>query len=149
MHTFPVALFLGFRCENATHKSLNSRSISMVACTVFAMVSLQRICPNLSSEWSFDEQKGSNGHSNKIGRALERRGIALGRVDPGAVGCSKRLLREVNMSLYYLFAYCAGVSHSLRVWRSSQGSGSTNEMGQLPSHHFRRKSSLAVMQPSS
>ena len=121
----------------------------MVACTVFAMVSLQCICPNLSSEWSFDEQKGSNGHSNKIGRALERRGIALGRVDPGAVGCSKRLLREVNMSLFYLFAYSAGVSHSLRVWRPSQGSGSTNEMGQLPSHHFRRKSSLAVMQPSS
>ena len=97
----------------------------------------------------YDEQKGSYGHSNKIGRALGRRGIALGRVDPGAVDCSKRLLRDVTMSLFYLFAYSAGVSQSLRVWIPLQGSGSTNEMGQLPSHHFGRKSSLAVMQPSS
>ena len=61
----------------------------------------------------YDEEKGSYGRSNKIGRALGRRRIALGRVDPGAVGCSKRLLREVTMSLFYLFAYSAGVSHSL------------------------------------
>ena len=32
---------------------LNACSASLVACTVFAMVSLQYYCPKLSNEWLF------------------------------------------------------------------------------------------------
>ena len=100
---------LRFYVSKRNSQKVNGRRASPVACTAFAIISLQYSCPNRCNEWSFVSVRrveGSCGFSNKIGRALGWRRMALGQGDLGAVGCSKWLLREVIVSLVYLCAQC-------------------------------------------